>query len=242
MKRDKSKLPQHVAIIMDGNRRWAKKKGRSAIGGHNYVIDEVIGPIVDRCIELGISHLTLWAFSTENWNRDKIEIEGIMKLFRRALQRKVEDLYKKGARLKILGELSRFPKDIEKKAKEWIETSKNNKKITVAFGLNYGGRDEILRAVKKMVNSDDFSVNQITEEKFSAFLDTADMPDADLIIRTGGQFRLSGFMPWQSIYSELYFTDVLMPEFNVHEFDKALGDFGKRTRRFGGGKFENYKK
>lgn len=241
MNLDKTKLPQHVAIIMDGNRRWARKAGLAAIGGHNYVVDEVIEPIVDRCIELGISYITLWVFSTENFNRDKREVKGLMKLFRKALGRKVEDLYKKGAKLKMIGDLSRFPNDIEDMARDWMEISKDNMKITVTFALNYGGRDEIVRAAQKIVSQNNGENKKIDEAQFSLHLDTVGMPDVDLLIRPGGEKRLSGFMMWQSVYAELYFTDVLMPEFTIEEFDKALVEYGRRDRRFGGGKFSDYK-
>ncbi|MBI5151542.1 MAG: di-trans,poly-cis-decaprenylcistransferase [Candidatus Pacebacteria bacterium] len=223
---------KHIAILMDGNRRWAKAKGLGAVNGHEYVVNHVIEPLVDRCIELGIPYLTMWAFSTENWDRDRNELEAIMQLFRMAFEKKVEDLHRKGVRLRILGEIEKFPKDIAKQAKRWVEISKNNTKITVSFALNYGGRDEILRAVRKLVASG-VNAEQVTEQAISLNLDTTDVPDPDLIIRPGGQFRLSGFMAWQSVYSELYFTPVLMPDFTITEFDKALEDYGNRKRRFG---------
>lgn len=241
MRLDKSKLPQHVAIIMDGNRRWAKKKGLAAIGGHNYVVDEVIEPIVDRAIELQIPYLTLWAFSTENFSRERREVEGLMKLFRRALERKMEDLHKKGVKLKMIGDLSGFPNDIEEKAREWMKISKDNTKITVTFALNYGGRDEIVRAVQKIVFQSSGEKKKIDEKLLSSQLDTGGMPDVDLLIRPGGEKRLSGFMMWQSVYAELYFTDVLMPELTIEEFEKALEEYGRRNRRFGRGKFSDYK-
>ncbi len=223
-------LPQHVVIIMDGNRRWAKKKGLGAINGHEYVVDHVVEPLVDRCIELKIPFLTLWAFSTENWERDKKEVEGMMNLFRKAFEKRIDQLHEKGVRFRILGEINRFPKDIADQAKRWVEVSKNNTNITVNLALNYGGRDEVLRAVKRIVEN---PPAQLTQEVFSSYLDTAGTPDPDIIIRPGGQLRLSGFMPWQSVYSELYFTDVLMPEFTVEELDKALENFAQRQRRFG---------
>lgn len=225
-------LPTHIAIIMDGNRRWAKAHKLQALQGHAYVADKIIENIVDACIAKGIPYLTLWAFSTENWKRDTAELEGLMKLFRNAFSRKVEDLHKKGVRLKILGDIDRFPPDIAASAKKWVELSQDNEKITVSFALNYGGRDEILRAVKKACQSGS-DLENITEEQFSQFLDTADMPDPDLIIRTGGEQRLSGYLPWQSTYSELYFTPTLMPEFDAAQLDKALEDFQHRQRRFG---------
>lgn len=230
MAQHSSSVPTHVAIIMDGNRRWAKKKGLGALNGHQHVVDNVIEPLVDRCIERGIPYLTLWAFSTENWQRDKAEVEGMMKLFRKAFEKKVEDLHKKGVRLNIIGDIDRFPKDIANNAKKWVELSQNNTKITVSFALNYGGREEILRAVNQLIKE---GKTEVTAEEFSAHLATGTIPDPDLIIRPGGQFRLSGFLPWQSVYAELYFTDSLMPEFGKEELDRALEDFATRQRRFG---------
>lgn len=225
-----SVVPTHVAIIMDGNRRWARAHKMQAIQGHSYVVDTVIEPLVDRCIELGIPYLTLWAFSTENWERDQKEIEGMMQLFRRAFEKRVEDLHAKGVRLNIVGNMHRFPKDIVENAKKWVKLSHQNKKITVSFALNYGGREEILRAVNALLKE---GKTEVTAEDIEKHLATDGIPDPDLIIRPGGQLRLSGFLPWQSVYSELYFTDVLMPDFTVDEFNKALLDFSNRQRRFG---------
>ncbi len=225
---------QHVAIIMDGNRRWARAKGLGAINGHEHVVNNVIEPLVDRCIELGIPYLTFWAFSTENWERDKAEVEGIMHLFRIAFEKKVEDLHKKGVKLNILGVIDRFPKDIANQAKRWVEISKNNTNITVSFALNYGGRSEIVHAMKKMFSENSqLNPEKITEDFFAEYLDTTGIPDPELIIRAGGQLRLSGFMPWQSVYSELYFTDMLMPDFTAKDLDTALEEFVSRQRRFG---------
>lgn len=217
---------KHIAIIMDGNRRWAKLHKLEALRGHEYVVDNVIEPLVDRCIELGIPYLTFWAFSTENWQRDRLEVEGMMRLFRKAFGKKVEDLHKKGVRLSIIGDIEKFPQDIAENAKKWVEISKENTKITVSFALNYGGREEILRAANA-------SEEPITSQEFEKHLYTAGLPDPDLIIRPGGQFRLSGFMPWQSVYAELYFTEILMPDFGPKELDQALEDFEARQRRFG---------
>jgi undecaprenyl diphosphate synthase len=229
------KLPQHIAIIMDGNRRWARKQGLRAINGHQHVVDKVIEPLVDRCIELQIPYLTLWAFSTENWQRDKEEIEGMMQLFRRAFEKKVEDLHKKGVKLNIVGDIEKFPKDIAMQAKRWVDVSKENTKITVSFALNYGGRDEIMRAVNQIVKErvEKRVSQEVSEAELEQHLATVGFPDPDLIIRPGGQFRLSGFLPWQSVYAELYFTDVLMPDFGAKELDTALEDYLSRQRRFG---------
>lgn len=231
---DKTKMPKHVAIVMDGNRRWARAHGLGAVNGHEHVVNKVIEPLVDRCIELGIPYITLWAFSTENWDRDKRELEGVMNLFRMAFEKKVEDLHKKGVRLQIVGEIDKFPKDIADQAKRWVEISKNNTTVTMSVALNYGGRDEIIRAIRKLIaQNPGIDPASIAEATFASYLDTSNLPDPDLIIRPGGQLRLSGFLPWQSVYSELYFSDVLMPDFGVAEFDKALEDFVARQRRFG---------
>lgn len=224
-----SVIPTHIAIIMDGNRRWARKQGLGALYGHEYVSDKVIEPLIDRCIERGIQYVTLWAFSTENWSREPNEVEGLMHLFRKAFQRNAEKLFAKGVRLNAIGDLKRFPEDIQQGVAHWIEKTKTNTKIIVTFALNYGGRDEIIRAV----NSISLEQKRFTQEIISQNLDTAAMPDPDLIIRPGGEKRLSGFLTWQSIYAELYFTDVLMPDFSPMELDKALEEYAQRSRRFG---------
>ena len=236
MSSQNTKSPQHIAIIMDGNRRWAKMHKLEMLKGHEYVVNRCVEPLVDHCIKLGIPYLTLWAFSTENWQRDKQEVEGMMQLFRRAFERKAEDLHRKGVRLNVVGDLAKFPEDIKKNAAQWIEISKPNTKITVSFALNYGGREELLQAINKLMIE---KCQMFDSEKLSSgsdlekYLYTNNIPDPDLIIRPGGQKRLSGFMPWQSVYSELYFTDVLMPDFTPAELDKALEDYASRQRRFG---------
>ncbi|HUW21173.1 MAG TPA: polyprenyl diphosphate synthase [Candidatus Bathyarchaeia archaeon] len=236
---NQGKIPVHVAIIMDGNRRWAAKRGLGPVDGHRVAAEEAIEPIIDRAVELGVRFITFWAFSTENWKRDKAEIKGLMQVFRQILSRKIKKLHQKGIRLNFLGDISKFPKDIIKKFLNGIKETHRNDKITVTFALNYGGRPEILRAVKKLVK-DRIPVSKITEEFFSSYLDTADLPDPDLIIRTGGEMRLSGFLPWQSVYAEFYFSPVLWPDFSQFEFDKAVASYQKRERRFGGGKFFVY--
>lgn len=227
MSLDQIRIPRHVAIIMDGNRRWAKKKGLAAIGGHSYVVEKIVEPIIERCGELGIEYLTLWTFSTENWKRDADEVNGLMQLFRKALATKVASFIKKGARLRMIGDMGRFAPDIQLGMREAMEKSEKNTKITVTFAMNYGGRDEILRAIKKLGRVPD------SEEELARYLDTAGMPDPDLIIRTGGEQRTSGFMSWQAAYAELYFTETLMPEFTTEKFDEAIEDYQGRQRRFG---------
>jgi undecaprenyl diphosphate synthase len=233
---ENKKLPRHIAIIMDGNRRWAKKQGLRTVMGHDYVAEKVLEPIVDRCIALKIPYVTFWAFSTENWERERHEVKGMMKIFRKGLRRSAERLFEKGVKLRIIGDIDAFPSDISEQAKEWVEKSKENQAITVCFALNYGGRDELLRAVGKLlaeIQNSKFKIQNLDENTFSQLLDTVGVPDPDLIIRTGGEQRLSGFMSWQSAYSELYFTKVLMPDFTAEELDKAISEYQKRSRRFG---------
>lgn len=233
---EKTKIPKHVGVIMDGNRRWAKKRGLGAVAGHAFAVDSVVEQLIERAGELGIQYLTLWAFSTENWGREKNEIEGIMKLFRKALMTKVQKFIKQGAKLQIIGDMSRFTPDIQEGMKQAIKASEKNDKITVTFALNYGGRDEIMRGINRMISSQKSKVVKsikFEEKDLEEYLDTVGMPDADLIIRTGGEQRLSGFLMWQAAYSELYFTETLFPDFGPELFDRAIEEYQNRQRRFG---------
>ncbi|MCH7730557.1 di-trans,poly-cis-decaprenylcistransferase [Patescibacteria group bacterium] len=244
-KRPLVKTPQHVAIIMDGNRRWAASRGFGPVDGHRVAAEETIEPVIERAIERGIKYLTFWAFSTENRNRDKVELAGLFRVFRHALKTKIKKLAEKGVKIRLIGDINWFPKDIAKRVMQIVSLTKDNNTITVSFALNYGGRDEILRAVKglfKEVEVGRIKIEKLTELDFEKHLDTKGIPDPELIIRTGGETRLSGYLPWQSVYSELYFTEVLFPDFTPREFDKALFDYQKRDRRFGKGKFRSYKK
>lgn len=230
------KLPGHVALIMDGNRRWAKLKGSSLYEGHKRG-EERLEPIVDTAMELGIKYLTFWAFSTENWHRSPSEVSFLLNLFRHKLEEKVDSFHKKNVRINVIGNLLMFPKDIQKKTAGWMEKTKNNKRITVNLALSYGGRDEILRAIEKLranlTFNPDFIGTKLTQDEFANYLDTAGQPDPDLMIRTGGEKRLSGFLLWQSNYAELYFTDVYWPDFTPEEFKKALKEYDERQRRYG---------
>lgn len=218
---DTNNIPKHIGIIMDGNRRWAKAKGLPAIAGHAYAVENTTEALIERAGEMGVKYLTMWAFSTENWGRPDDEVSGLMNLFRKALETKVTKFIAKGARLRMIGDMSRFSADIQAGMKKAMAASEQNDKINVTFALNYGGRDEIRRAVQK--GGGDFE-NQ---------LDTAGMPDPDLIIRTGGDYRLSGFLMWQAAYSELYFTDTLFPDFTPEKLDAAVEEYQRRQRRFG---------
>lgn len=222
-------VPQHLGIIMDGNRRWARAHKLEVLKGHTYVADKVIQPLVEHCIKKRIKYITLWAFSTENWSRDREEVQGLMNLFRSAFTKNAAELHEKGVRLNTIGDLERFPKDLQRSITEWLAKTAENDKITVTFALNYGGRDEIVRAVNNL----ELAGKVVTADTLSAALDTAGMPDPDLIIRPGGEQRLSGFLPWQAVYAELYFTSVLMPDFTPAELDKALAEYAHRQRRFG---------
>ena len=218
---------------MDGNRRWAKNKGFSPVKGHSQAAKHTIEPLIEECVKQKIPFVTFWAFSTENWKRDKQELSTLFKVFRFALATLAQRFIRRGAKLKILGDITRFPKDIAKKSLEMIQKSRKNNKITVTFALNYGGRDEIIRAVKKIIK-DKTPLGKINEKLFSSYLDTSAIPDPDLVIRTGGNKRLSGYLPWQSVYSELYFTKTLFPDFTPQKLRLALKNFNKRDRRFGG--------
>ena len=221
-------IPTHIAIIMDGNRRWAKEHKLPVLAGHQRVSDEVLEPLVEHAAQRGISFITFWAFSTENWNRDAKEVEGIMRIFRHTVRKRWQRLHEKGVRVKVIGDISRFAPDIRKALVGVMEQTAQNKKITAVFALNYGGRDEILRAARSIAGS-----AKLTEEEFTGHLDTAGMPDPDLIIRTSGEQRLSGFLPWQSVYSELYFPSWHMPDFTPEKLDEALEEYARRRRRFG---------
>lgn len=194
--------------------------------------EEAIEPIIDKAIEMKISFLTFWAFSTENWNRSKKEVNFLLRLYRENLDKKIDRFHKKNVKINVIGNLALFPADIQKKTKEWMEKTKDNTRITVNFALSYGGRDEIIRAIKKMAHSQK-QLNDVTIEQFSNFLDTASQPDPDLLIRTGGEKRLSGFLLWQLEYAELYFSDTLWPDFTPEKFQEAVDDFHNRQRRFG---------
>ncbi len=221
-------IPTHIAVIMDGNRRWARAHGLSEFIGHKKVADEVLEPLIEHASQIGVSYMTFWAWSTENWGRKPEEVRGIMELFRRVIKKNWKRLAEKGVRIKSIGDIAKFPKDIEESLRKVEEETKNNARITAVFGLNYGGRDEIVRSIQKIRDG-----SNVTEDRFSQLLDTKDIPDPELIIRTGGEQRLSGFLLWQSEYSELYFPSFYMPDFTPGKLDEAIAEYAKRKRRFG---------
>ncbi|MBQ6154742.1 di-trans,poly-cis-decaprenylcistransferase [bacterium] len=228
-----TKTLKHIAIIPDGNRRWARAQGLSVLSGHKKVVDEVFPKLVEKAVELGIECLTLWVFSTENWGRDHDEVEGLMKLFVQFCDRASKELSKQGIRVSFIGRRDNLPEELQKKMTELISSTNQNNKMLVNIALNYGGRDEIVRAVNKILDRGEYS--EIGEQTLSDYLDTStlDLPDPDLIIRPGGEKRLSGFMSWQAAYSELYFSDKMMPEFGPDDLQAAVDDFYSRQRRFG---------
>lgn len=228
-------IPQHIAIIMDGNRRWAKLNKKKLLMGHDFAANFTIEKIVEHAARRGVEYITLWAFSTENWQRNKQEVEGLLKILRKAVAQKVPSFIKKGVKLLVIGDLSRFPQDLQNSIKEAIEKTSDGKNITAIVALNYGGRDEILRAIQKLHENEKCKMKNVklNETDFEEYLDTHGIPDPDLLIRTGGEKRLSGFLPWQTVYTELYFTDVLWPDFSEKDLDLAIADYQQRIRRFG---------
>ena len=231
----KEKLPVHVGFIMDGNGRWASKRGLPRSIGHKEGA-ETFNRITRRCKDLGIKYVTYYAFSTENWSRPADEVIALMKLFEQYLG-DAEKYVKDNTRLIFLGDKSKFSEKLRLRMEELEEKSRDFDSMTVLLAMNYGGRDEIVRAARRaaaLVKDRSITPDQIDESLFSSLLYTGGIPDPDLIIRPGGEKRLSNFLTWESAYSELYFTDVLWPDFNAKELDKALEDFAQRGRRFGG--------
>ena len=232
---DPDRLPRHVAIIMDGNGRWAKKRGLPRIFGHKKGV-EVVKKIVRKTLSLGIPYLTLYAFSKENWQRPKKEISFLFSLLKEYLAQEVPELKKQDIRLKIIGDKEDFSQDI-REFLEWAENeTAQGSQLTLCLALSYGGRAEILRAVKLIseeVKKGKLNPSEIEEELFRKFLYTADIPDPDLLIRTSGEMRISNFLIFQMAYTEFYFTPVYWPDFTEEEYIKALEDFQRRERRFG---------
>ena len=228
-------IPKHIAIILDGNRRWAKNRNIPTLQGHTAGAKN-LEKIATYCDKIGVKYLTVYAFSTENWNREKEEVDYLMKLFAKYIKdfdRKFKDAT---ARIRLAGEISRLPEDLQEKVKAIEEKTKNNTGITINLCINYGGREEIVNATKilaEKVKNGEMESSEITEEIIGKLLRTGDAPDPDLFIRPGGEIRLSGFLLWQSSYSELYFANPLWPDFNEEELEKAIDEFNRRKRRFG---------
>ena len=215
-------LPRHIAIICDGNRRWARGRGLPEFAGHRHAVEITMEQLIDRCVELKIPCLTFWVFSTENWQRGKTWVDKYFQLLRRLFAKNLAKLHQKNVKLNLIGDVTKLPQDIQDLFNDWLEKTKDNKKLTLTIAINYGGRDEIVRAVEKFGN------------KFPSHLDTANLPDPDLLIRTApNNHRLSGFMLWQIAYTQLYFTDTLFPDFDGTELDKAITWWQKQTINLG---------
>src|ERR1700743_2754910 len=232
---DLLKLPRHIAIIMDGNGRWAKSKGKLRVfGHHNGVLS--VRDVVEGSCEIGLEYITLYTFSSENWNRPKLEVMAIMELLVSTINKEIETFMKNNVRLNAIGELSMLPDKCHKELKNAIEKTSVNTGLTLTLALSYSSRREIVQAAKEIaikVQQGVLTINDIDEEVFENNLYTADMPDPELLIRTSGEFRISNYLLWQIAYAELYFTNKLWPDFRREDFFEAIADYQKRERRFG---------
>ncbi|MBQ1303538.1 MAG: isoprenyl transferase [Erysipelotrichaceae bacterium] len=233
-------VPQHIAIIMDGNGRWAKEKNRPRTAGH-YQGTENVRNIAIKANDMGVKVLTLYAFSTENWKRPQEEVNYLMGLPAIFITKFLKELMEKGIKIATIGDLSAFPESTRKVLEEAMEKTRDNKNMTLVFAMNYGGRKDIVDGINRYV--DDYVSGRVrekmTEELFNSYLSTAEYPEIDLMIRTSLDYRLSNFLLWQLSYTELYFTDTYWPDFTPEEFEKAINNFTQRSRRFGGLKDEN---
>ena len=227
------RIPRHIAIIMDGNGRWAKKRGLPRTAGHA-AGSEVFRKIAYACRDLGVEYLTVYAFSTENWNRPSDEVTAIMKLLNKYLHESIETMARDHIRLRVMGDLSGLSSELQELVRETDEISAGYEGFQANVCINYGGRDEILRAARRY--AEEYAAgdqSELNEARFASYLDSAGIPDPDLLIRPGGEQRISNFLLWQCAYAEFYFTDVLWPDFTVDELKKAIAVFAQRDRRFG---------
>jgi undecaprenyl diphosphate synthase len=228
-------LPKHIAVIMDGNGRWAKNKGAARIFGHRNAI-EAVRQVIEGAGELGVKFLTLYAFSTENWGRPKEEVDALMELLVNTLQKEISSLNKNNVRLGTIGDTEQLPRDCRENLKEAIEETKNNNGLNLLIALNYSGRWEILKAISKIsekVKDGLIAPSEINESLFNQYLQTKDVPDPELLIRTSGEMRISNFLLWQIAYTELYITPKLWPDFRKEDLYEAICEYQKRERRFG---------
>ena len=223
--------PRHVAIIMDGNGRWAKKRGLPRLVGHNAGADN-IQPIVMILANHGVEYLTLYMFSTENWSRPRIEVGGLLRLLGRRIDKETQAFHRENIRLVHLGRLDRLSQRLRDKVQSAVELTKNNTGLTLCLAFDYGGREEIVQAVRRIATTG-IAGDQIDESVFIRYLYNPDIPDPDLVIRTGGENRLSNFLLWEAAYSELYFAPVLWPDFGRKDIEEALSEYKRRQRRFG---------
>ncbi|AXH10861.1 UDP pyrophosphate synthase [Malaciobacter halophilus] len=225
----KKELPKHIAIIMDGNGRWANERGLKRTVGHEEGA-KTVREITKHCNSIGVKYLTLYAFSTENWSRPKLEIEFLMKLLEKYLKSELNIYLDNNVRFKAIGDISRFSKSLQEMIKKSEKATKNATGLTQVLALNYGSQDEILRAIKKL-NEQHL---EVTKQNFEKCLDTAGIPDVDLLIRTSGEVRLSNYLLWQNAYAEMFFVNTYWPEFTTNELDDIISDYQNRERRFGG--------
>ncbi|MFC2129442.1 isoprenyl transferase [Bacteroidota bacterium] len=233
---DREKLPKHVAVIMDGNGRWAKKKGNARIFGHQHGVESV-RQVTEAAGELGIGYLSLYAFSTENWNRPKGEVDALMGLLVKAIQSETENLHKNNVRLTVIGEIGDLPPSVLKPLQATIDYTSKNTGLNLVIAVSYSGKWEITAAVKNIISdvkAGKLEPENIDNHVFESYLNTSTIPDPELLIRTSGEKRISNFMLWQLAYTELYFTPVLWPDFRKEHFYEAILDFQRRDRRFGG--------
>lgn len=229
--------PRHVAVIMDGNRRWAKERRLPAVLGHRAGV-RAFRRLLERCRELEIPHLTAYAFSAENWRRSPAEVEVLMKLFERYAARERDKLRRTGIRFKLIGNIEALPGRVREEFEKTVEATSHNRSMTLNLAVNYGAREELLRAVRLLAEDalkGEVSPSEITEEMVSRKLYTTGQPDPDLLIRTSGELRMSNFLLWQSAYTEFFFTDAYWPDVDDQVFEEALREFASRDRRFGGG-------
>ncbi|MFI3242932.1 MAG: isoprenyl transferase [Akkermansia sp.] len=227
--------PEHIAIIMDGNGRWAKKRFMPTAMGHEQG-GKTVQRVIDLCLEKGVKWLTLYAFSTENWNRSALEVKALMSMLKKYLKERESEMMEKGARLHAIGELYMLPEDCQEQLRKTMEVTKNNDKLNVVLALSYGSRQEMVHAAKMLAQQaleGKIEPEDITTDMFADNLYTAGMPDPDLLIRTSGELRISNYLLWQISYSEIFVTETLWPDFGRDDFETALASFGKRERRFG---------
>jgi len=225
----KENVPTHIAMIMDGNGRWAKEKGLKRTAGHEKGA-EVVRDITTYCAKIGVKYLTMYAFSTENWKRPKLEVEYLMRLLDKYLKNELKVYLDNNIKFKAIGDLTKFSKSLQKTIQTTEEKTSQNSGLTQVLALNYGSQDEMLRAMKKLREKD----LEITKENFEACLDTAGMPPVDMLIRTSGEIRLSNYLLWQNAYAEMFFVSSYWPEFSTQDLDDLISDFNSRERRFGG--------
>lgn len=232
---DRNNLPRHIAIIMDGNGRWAKRNSLQRIAGHKKGADAVRS-VVRSCRELGVEYLTLYAFSVENWLRPKEEVKALTRLLEDYLRSELEELKTNGIRLNAIGDIEALSEEVRRVLRNTMAQTAHNRQMTLSLALSYGSRDEILNAVRALLKdcaAGELDGREITKEVFSRYLYTAGLPDPDLLIRTSGEYRLSNFLMWQMAYTELYFTEVLWPDFSKEHLIEAIADYQRRERRFG---------